>query len=225
MESTRLMNLLVMQMVGLALCSIIIYGLRRKNNSHSSKLFSEFFIVICISFIVSLGALFPFEENILLFFVYSSDIILYTATSFLFLTMLSIYHKKEERYSFEIYYLIFSFSLILIGYIIWGSQITITDKLMYPVELVIYLVIIMVAFQFVPVYLFMIKVHYSLEDSDLRKRWRYIILGIMMLNVPLLGNLINNLNAIIPLWWTLVSVIGGIGGFIIVSIAFTKFRK
>lgn len=189
------------------------YKILKRGINRLNIFLSCFYLLVASGLLVNFIYFLLTDELTVLILYYITLYLLFLGTMFLMLFTAVLFQSEKifnskKQASFITFYNIVLFSMILIP-----NGVTINESTnwnpVYNIYFLIYLVIILSVFSFIPGIYYGIKLYYTLEEQYLKTRWKAFLIGILGLYVFAYGTLISNTLNIqdFRTIWSFISVI------------------
>ncbi|MFO8018098.1 MAG: hypothetical protein R6U96_05640 [Promethearchaeia archaeon] len=223
MDLSRIIQVYVIQLgVGGIFYLVIAFLILRRNRNRLNKIFSMYFISIAIGTIINV--IYVSLESI--FIIKVLNILTYYFFCFgqVFLLLFSLILIKSERVinTKKQLIIIIVFAILLTGLFVIGlgfNAVTLNDKNkpVWDFLFVSYTLIVCGLYNFIPTLYFSAEIYKKFEDQQLKRKWKFFLLGIIIYYFVWGGTtLSNHLN--IPAFrmvWSLISLIALISTYTI----------
>ncbi len=212
-DISRFIQVFIGEGIALAFCIFLSYKILRKDRTRKKKAFAEFYLLVSIGLI--LNVIYVALTNyyivmvlnfICMYFIFFAPISLVNFCLMLF--------YDEEKYDskkqliLRVIYGIVLFCMIFVpnGVIIDCSSGECTPPL-WSIPFFLYHFIVMTIFTFIPVIYFSIRILEKFDDEQLKKKWKFFILGIICLYIFMYGSIFSNTPAFADVLWAPIGLI------------------
>ena len=195
---SRIIQVFIGEGLVLAFCIFLTFKILRKDRTKMKVAFSELYIFISIGIILNLIYIALTDQIIVKFLNFLTNFSIFFSAIFL-TNFCLIFFYTEEKYDLKKQIIfVSSYAIVLLSMIFITDGVTIdcsTGECTPPVWSIpffLYIFTILTVFTFVPNIYLSIKILNKFEDEQLKKKWKYFILGFLCLYAFLYGSLFSN---------------------------------
>ena len=200
LDLARVLQLFVIQLfIGLFFLYLI-FKILKKNKSRLNITFSLFYLFPAIGLFLNIIYSLIDSEIIVLLLNFLTNFSISFGVIFLYNTNKiilesGVVYSKHEQLKIVILYAILLFLMII--FYPFGQGVIINEgtnwKPVWKLPFFIYLIAILTIFALIPVLRTSIKIYGAFKDEDIKKRWRFFLIGVIGLFVYMYVGFLNNL--------------------------------